>query len=208
MRRFRRFTAELVRRKVFRLVGAYIAIFWLLSTGFASLFPTLGFPSWALPAFIAIGCAAIPVLAFLSWKYDLVPPQLVRDPKDSEPQMPGLGWARLRHDTHEAGYILLRWESHGISSEKRFFMPVSIGRDPTNDLELPDARVSRHHALIWAEKGTWRVRDLESTNGTFIDGTRIHAPAPLPQVCTLRFHVDGPRVDVVVAKSQETRLGY
>jgi len=205
MKLVRKFAAELFRRKVVRLLGAYVAIFWLLATGVTSLFPALGFPAWASAAFIIVGIAAIPVLAFFSWKYDLVPPQLVRDPKDAQPANPALGWALLRHDSHSAGYVLLKWSTDdGTGREERFFKPVAIGREPGNDVELADQRVSRHHAVIWAEAGAWRVRDLESANGTFVDGTRIRGVAALPQVCELRFHAQGPAVAVCVTRTVET----
>ncbi len=149
----------------------------------------------------------IPVLALLSWKYDLAPPQLVRDAKDLEISNPALSWAMRRHDNVEAGYVLLKWTSDGETfTEKRFFRPVSIGREPNNDVELPDERVSRHHAILWAEDGSWRVRDLDSANGTFIGHTRLTDSAALPQSCELRFHSNGPTVNVHIAKTAETRV--
>jgi hypothetical protein len=165
-------------------------------------------PDVVLRVFILVGIAVIPVLALLTWKYDIVPPQLMRDPKDLEATNPGLSWATLRHDTQDAGYVLLKWGSDGseTSKEKRFFKPVAIGREPNNDVELPDQRVSRHHAVIWAEQGVWRIRDLDSANGTFIDHTRVSGSAALPQTCELRFHANGPTVSVFVAKSAETLI--
>lgn len=205
MKRMRHFAVELFRRKVVRVLGAYIAVFWLLATGFASLFPTLGFPAWVLPAFVVTGIAAIPLVAFVSWKYDWVPPQLVRDPKDVELANPALSWALPRHDNHNAGYVLLKWSTDGsASNERRFFKPVSIGRDPTNDIELADPRVSRHHAVIWAEDGVWRLRDLGSTNGTFINQSRVLEATTLPSFCELRFHPQGPLVEVVIATTHKT----
>lgn len=205
MKGVRNFAAELFRRKVVRLLGAYIAVFWLLATGFADLFPNLGFPDWALPAFVVAGIAAMPVLALLCWKYDLVPPQLVRDPKDVESLNPGLSWAMRRHDNHDAGFVTLTWHTpDGMASEKCFFRPVSIGREPTNDIELADQRVSRHHAVLWAEGGQWRVRDLDSANGTFVDRARVAGSALLPQSCELRLHPHGPAVGIVVARTLET----
>jgi hypothetical protein len=205
MKGIHKLVLELFRRKVVRLLGAYIAIFWLLATGFGSLFPTLGVPEWVLPAFVAAGVGVVPVLVFLSWKYDLVPPRLVRDPKDIEPVNPALGWAMLRHETADAGYLLLSWTGEGGTfREKRFFRPVSIGREPTNDIELADQRVSRHHAVLWAEAGAWRVRDLDSANGTFVDQARVSGTAPLPRSCALRFHPNGPTLNVYIVTTHET----
>jgi hypothetical protein len=205
MRRIYRLIPELFRRKVVRVLGAYIAVFWLLATGFGSLLPTLGVPGWVLPAFVVAGIAAIPVLVFLSWKYDLVPPKLVRDPADIEPVNPGLSWAMARHEIDNAGCLVLSWtEADGRAHEKRFFRPVSIGREPSNDIELADQRVSRHHAVLWAEGGSWRIRDLDSANGTFVEQQRVTGQVPLPRSCELRFHALGPRVGVYVATTHET----
>lgn len=207
MNPIRKFAAELFRRKVVRVLGAYIAVLWLLSDGFSSLFPVVGIPEWVLRTFMFVGVAAIPVIAFFSWKYDLVPPQLIKDVKDVESQNPALGWALVRHDAKDAGHILLSWTGDAEEpAEKRFFKPVAIGREEHNDIVLPDQRVSRYHAMIWAEGGAWHVRDLNSANGTFIGAQRVKGTAKLPASCDLRFHLDGPVVSVLVAKTPETLI--
>ena len=54
--------------------------------------------------------------------------------------------------------------------------PVTvIGRGVEADVMLDDAGVSRRHAEITIVDGRARVVDLGSTNGTFVDGERIHA---------------------------------
>jgi len=50
---------------------------------------------------------------------------------------------------------------------------VRIGRGVDNDLVLRDVRVSRHHAAIEPSPHGWIVRDLQSTNGTFVNGRRV-----------------------------------
>jgi transcriptional regulator with PAS, ATPase and Fis domain len=50
---------------------------------------------------------------------------------------------------------------------------VSIGTLPENDLVLADTTVSRRHAVIEEKSGGYILRDLDSTNGTFLDGVRI-----------------------------------
>jgi hypothetical protein len=82
------FVSELFRRKVIRLVGADIAIFWLLAEGCRSFCAAFGLPDWTLRTFIITGIALIPGLALLSWKYDIAPPQLVRDSTDLESTTP------------------------------------------------------------------------------------------------------------------------
>ena len=51
--------------------------------------------------------------------------------------------------------------------------PVRIGRGAGNDLVLRDVRVSRQHAAIEASEDGWIVRDMNSTNGTYLDGRRL-----------------------------------
>jgi FHA domain len=199
------FVAELFRRKVVKVLCAYIAVVWLLANGFASLFPPLGVSDWWLRAFIVVAVIALPLVIFLTWKYDVVPPHLVRDPKDADDPNPILGWARRRHDAQGAGTVILRWHpSQETTREQPFFEPVSIGRDASNDIELRDQRVSRHHAVLWAENGAWRVRDCDSMNGTFVDSERVTGTAQLPPSCELRLHPDGPALQLHIDQQQET----
>jgi transcriptional regulator with GAF, ATPase, and Fis domain len=59
-----------------------------------------------------------------------------------------------------------------------FAMPdgeVSVGRDPANAVCINDPSVSRRHCLIRCEAGACRVEDLDSFNGTFVNGVPIGA---------------------------------
>ncbi len=51
--------------------------------------------------------------------------------------------------------------------------PISIGRDPSNDLVLPDSMVSRRHAVIEQRGTQYFVRDCNSSNGSLLNGDRI-----------------------------------
>ena len=50
---------------------------------------------------------------------------------------------------------------------------LSIGKDPASGLCLPDAAVSRNHCMVEKRHEGYLIRDLGSTNGTFVDGTRV-----------------------------------
>ena len=52
---------------------------------------------------------------------------------------------------------------------------IRIGRAADNDLQLDDPRVSRYHAVIERIGARFRIRDLRSHNGTFVNGTRLDA---------------------------------
>ncbi|WP_236243439.1 DUF1707 and FHA domain-containing protein [Streptomyces sp. CC228A] len=51
--------------------------------------------------------------------------------------------------------------------------PLRIGRDPVNGLRLSHETVSRLHAELSRQGGLWMLRDLNSTNGTTVNGRRV-----------------------------------
>ena len=64
---------------------------------------------------------------------------------------------------------------------------VNIGRADYNDLVIPDESVSTQHAKLQRREGVWVLVDLESTNGTFVDGDRVQGESPLAPGATVRF---------------------
>jgi pSer/pThr/pTyr-binding forkhead associated (FHA) protein len=52
-------------------------------------------------------------------------------------------------------------------------LAVTIGRRSDNDVIVDDSSVSRRHTLIMQTAGTFVVRDLNSTNGTFVNRERL-----------------------------------
>jgi len=56
---------------------------------------------------------------------------------------------------------------------------LELGREPDNDAMLPNPKVSRHHARIRRDGERYELADLGSSNGTFVNGERIAAPARL-----------------------------
>ena len=55
----------------------------------------------------------------------------------------------------------------------------TIGRDSRCDLLIEDTSVSRWHARLERAVGRWILTDLGSTNGTRLNGWRVHDPVPV-----------------------------
>lgn len=64
---------------------------------------------------------------------------------------------------------------------------ITIGRDPARGVTLPDTEVSRAHCEVWLEDQAVRVRDLGSTNGTYVDGQLLGDSIALPVSGRLRL---------------------
>src|SRR6266550_2040644 len=56
---------------------------------------------------------------------------------------------------------------------------VNLGRADYNDIVLPDPSISTSHAKLQRREGVWMLVDLDSTNGTFVEGERVRGEAPL-----------------------------
>jgi len=64
---------------------------------------------------------------------------------------------------------------------------VNIGRADYNDIVLPDGAVSSAHAKLQRREGVWVLVDLDSTNGTFVDGERVQGDMAIAPGATVRF---------------------
>jgi pSer/pThr/pTyr-binding forkhead associated (FHA) protein len=60
-----------------------------------------------------------------------------------------------------------------IVNEYPIDAPVTIGRQPDNAVVIDNPAVSSHHACVFRDGEQFVVEDLQSTNGTFVNGTRI-----------------------------------
>ncbi|MBD2308177.1 PrsW family intramembrane metalloprotease [Chroococcidiopsis sp. FACHB-1243] len=79
------------------------------------------------------------------------------------------GWLRLLPNAGEAGLT----RSYSLSPERE----MALGRDPACDIVLESEQygmVSRHHATFYPlPQNRWQVCDMNSSNGTFINGQRL-----------------------------------
>lgn len=57
---------------------------------------------------------------------------------------------------------------------------ITIGRSADSAIIIRDDYTSTHHARLMLWNDRWMIQDLDSTNGTFLDGSRVSVPTPIP----------------------------
>src|SRR6266702_2001053 len=117
------------------------------------------------------------------------------------PAVPPAAGDRLRHTVHgleaatpsrvsQGGALANFLVRSGALKGQRLQVktPVAnIGRAEYNDLVIPDPSVSTTHGKLQRREGIWVLVDLESTNGSFVDGERIKGDAPLAPGALVRL---------------------
>ena len=83
---------------------------------------------------------------------------------------------------------------------------VSIGRLVSNNIWLEDLYVSRHHCVIRTEGDEYMIEDLNSANGTYVNGELVKAcsltEGALIQIGTSQFRFRLPNPEESMAVSQ------
>ena len=96
---------------------------------------------------------------------------------------------------HRFGYALGEQSGsalvHALNAGKRHF-PLQqgeniVGRDPAAHVTLRATAVSRRHAIITVNGDTATVTDLDSKNGTFLEGEKISGAVALNDGAAIRF---------------------
>lgn len=83
--------------------------------------------------------------------------------REAEEAKPGYQWALIRHSDNGRTEHTTEIQSGGLT----------VGRRPNNDLCLSHRTVSGEHASLHNVDGTLILEDLNSTNGTFVNGKRL-----------------------------------
>ena len=100
----------------------------------------------------------------------------------------------------------------GGASERslQFTHTFCVGRTSDCDVCINNEYVSRVHAEVFLENGGWWIRDLNSSNGIFIDGKRVER-APIADAVVVRLGIEGPEVSLEVESShpveEKSRFG-
>ncbi len=70
--------------------------------------------------------------------------------------------------------IILKFKSTVLKELKIDQNEIIIGRDSGNDIQIDNVAVSREHARIIRGPNYYLIEDLDSTNGTFVNGKKIN----------------------------------
>jgi hypothetical protein len=82
-------------------------------------------------------------------------------------RLAGLARKLIDGSSRRGSLALLALDWAGANDE------LLIGRHPNCDVVLRGPAVSRHHARLTFRDGTWVLQDLDSTNGTTLNGARV-----------------------------------
>jgi DNA-binding NtrC family response regulator len=96
--------------------------------------------------------------------------------------------------------------NHPLTGER-----LVVGKSPDCDLCIPDATVSRQHFEVRNEAGAYLIKDLDSTNGTELDGARVREaylrPGSLIKAGEVVFRFRTGYDPVQIAPSEKDGLG-
>lgn len=208
----KRLGTELIRRGVLRALGAYIAVVWLLAQGVVDVFPALGLPGWTVKGFLIVTIAATPLIALVSWKYDLTRKGLLRDrglPAAAYSAVAVSGGPTRRSNletqtTHST--VQISWTGQdGRPREQEFSTEFIVGRDYKADVRIPDERVSRRHLKVYPTGDDWYVKDLASLNGSYVDELPIDV-RKIDHDTAVSLDKGGPVIRLSARIAEPTRL--
>ena len=82
--------------------------------------------------------------------------------------------------------LILNCEGVGLIMRELGGNFVTIGRDPSNQIVVDHPSVSAHHAVLFRTGASYSLKDLNSTNGTWINWDRV-TDVELKDSDTIRF---------------------
>ena len=100
----------------------------------------------------------------------------------------------------------LRLEDGSVRRYRKSTDRIFIGRASVNDLVLTSDLVSAQHALIDGSGGVAVLSDMNSTNGTFLNGNRVVAPSNLKVGDVIGFGIGGSAIAITVLEPEVRAL--
>lgn len=74
-----------------------------------------------------------------------------------------------------------------VQSKQFSISPITIGRDPANDVYIDQPTISLRHCRISFSHKQWWAEDLDSTNGSHLNNSQINTPVVLTDGDELRL---------------------
>ncbi|MHC4547733.1 MAG: FHA domain-containing protein [Planctomycetota bacterium] len=98
-------------------------------------------------------------------------------------------------------------EGPGSGAEYEIDQAVILGRLDSNDIPVRDAKASREHAKIYRQGAQFAIVDLNSSNGTFVNGEkitkRILEPGDRIEIGTVRLVFEDPEAERVAVPARK-----
>jgi len=213
MRRIPGLLEELKRRKVFQVASIYLVTAWGTALGASELLPNFGAPEWVIRVLVITLLLLFPVVVAPAWYYELTREGLVRDPRDQE------GGDAMDTSTRRAAATLqttvapasaaleICWEERGQRHVRTFATPFTLGRDAECEVAILDPLASRRHARVEPSEAGWRINDINSRNGTLVDGASV-TQSLLPLKCIVQLGKGGQVFEIrVLDRAAEAMVG-
>ena len=107
-----------------------------------------------------------------------------------------------------AGKLILSFNDQEVGEYELDKESLIIGRRPESDIHIDNLAVSGQHARIMTIAGDSFLEDLDSTNGTFVNGKRVkkHPSSPLASTACDSSPREAPRQPQRRATALQKRL--
>ncbi len=122
----------------------------------------------------------------------LLGPSAIHEPL----QEPGHTPVKDNESFNKTGDHAAKYEDNSQYDLQVKAVTINIGRASDNDLVLEENTISRYHARLQHENNTWYLSDLNSSHGTYLNGTPVHKTVEIPSdswitISTKLIHFDG-----------------
>lgn len=209
--------SELRRRQVIRTCFLYILLCWGIVQVAEILAPPLGYDSDAVIRFFLFAAfLGFPVTIVLAWFYKITSSGIERThafverrilnniPPINDRRRSNVGgyFSKGRKEQPEYDWILSAETGPLSGLSFAICQDICIGRSLDCDLAVVTPHVSRQHALLSIAEDTLTVKDLDSSNGTLVNGKKIESPYALHHDDEIRLY------DIVFKVSENFTRSY
>lgn len=177
----RRLFGELRRRKVINTFVLYVVTCWVILQVCSVAFPIYDidnrYYNWVFAAFFIVS----PFVIAVSWFYQFTPRGFIKIAPFVErralnnliPRGDRRSSSDKFHDREDARWSIIAESGPVQGLEYTITKPIVIGRSLDCDLTLTRSYISREHVRLSVENETLLIEDLDSSNGTWVNGLKV-----------------------------------